>query len=46
VGALQVRLTPEEVARLDAAFPAGAAAGPGTRTGDEGGPPVNCLLPA
>ena len=27
VGALQVRLTPEEVARLDAAFPAGAAAG-------------------
>jgi aryl-alcohol dehydrogenase-like predicted oxidoreductase len=27
VGALQVPLTPEEVARLDAAFPAGAAAG-------------------
>jgi aryl-alcohol dehydrogenase-like predicted oxidoreductase len=27
VGALQVTLTPEEVARLDAAFPAGAAAG-------------------
>jgi len=27
VGALQVQLTPEEVARLDAAFPAGAAAG-------------------
>lgn len=27
VGALQVRLTTEEVARLDAAFPAGAAAG-------------------
>jgi len=26
-GAFQVRLTPEEVARLDAAFPAGAAAG-------------------
>ena len=27
VGALQVPLTPEEIARLDAAFPAGAAAG-------------------
>ena len=27
VGAFQVRLTPEDVARLDAAFPAGAAAG-------------------
>jgi aryl-alcohol dehydrogenase-like predicted oxidoreductase len=27
VGALQVQLTKEEVARLDAAFPAGAAAG-------------------
>jgi len=27
VGALEVTLTPEEVARLDAAFPVGAAAG-------------------